>query len=123
MNRSLDGRVVATRVATEGESDDGGGGDGVSDCVARRPPLGYEPASCPAWAAGLVAGSLGTGAVVRFGVRFLATPAGDVVGDWSTVPRPMIVSVGAASEGERTKRMAAGTSKNRCSRKSVTSYS
>ena len=52
-----------------------------------------------------------TGAVVRFGVRFLATPAGDVVGDWSTVPRPMIVSVGAASEGERTKRMAAGTSK------------
>ena len=26
-----------------------------------------------------------TGAVVRFGVRFLATPAGDVVGDWSTV--------------------------------------
>ena len=47
---------------------------------------------------------------MRFGVRLVATPAGDVVGDWSTVPRPMIVSVGTASEGERTKRMAAGTS-------------
>ena len=48
---------------------------------------------------------------MSFGVGFLATPAGDVVVDWSTVPRPVIVSVGAASEGERTKCMAAGTTK------------
>ena len=32
---------------------------------------------------------------------------GGVVGDWSTAPRPIIVSAGAASEGERKKSMAA----------------
>ena len=45
---------------------------------------------------------------MRSGVRILATPAEGVVGDWSTAPRPIIVSAVAASEGGRKKSKAAG---------------